>query len=236
MRGNTPAYNRLAAPGADPPSGAQAMPRFQLLPAEVRFYDWFEKAAGNMVEAARILNQLVAELGTRDEVARRVHQLTEAEHRGDFIVHEIFDLLHGTFITPFDRDQIREITTALDDVVDRIEAAGDVFLLYKIDHATPEAARLASIVLACAEQIDQAMPLLRDKGTLPGVRQRMIEINRLENEADAVLRAGLAALVERPDQLFDLIRWKEAYGLLEEATDRAEDVADVLNGIVLENA
>ena len=189
-----------------------------------------------MVEAARILNDLVAALGDRDEVGRRVHQLTEVEHRGDFIVHEIFDLLHGTFITPFDRDQIRQITTALDDVVDRIEAAGDVFLLYKIDHATPEAARLASIVLACAEQIDQAMPLLREKSTLPGVRQRMIEINRLENEADAVLRAGLAALVERPEQLFDLIRWKETYDLLEEATDRAEDVADVLNGIVLENA
>jgi uncharacterized protein Yka (UPF0111/DUF47 family) len=212
------------------------MPRFQILPAEVRFYDWFEKAAANMVEAARILNDLVGSLGDRDEVARRVSQLTEAEHRGDFIVHEIFDLLHGTFITPLDRDQIRDIVTSLDDVVDRIEAAGDVFLLYKIDHATNEAKRLASIVLACAEQIDQAMPLLREKSKLPGVRERMIEINRLENEADSVLRAGMAALVERPDQLFDLIRWKEAYGLLEEATDRAEAVADVLNGIVLENA
>jgi uncharacterized protein Yka (UPF0111/DUF47 family) len=212
------------------------VPRFQLLPAEVRFYDWFEKSAANMVEAARILIGLVGALENRDEVNRRVQQLTEAEHRGDFIVHEIFDLLHSTFITPLDRDQIAEIARSLDDVVDRIEAAGDVFLLYKIDHATPEATRLAQIVLACAEQIDQAMPMLREKNRLPGVRDRMIEVNRLENEADAVLRVGLAALVERPDQLFDLIRWKEVYSLLEEATDRAEDVADVLNGIVLENA
>ena len=209
---------------------------FQILPAEKRFYDWFEKAATNMVEAARLLREAVAAIGSRELLEQRVRAITEAEHRGDFIVHEIFDLLHGTFITPLDRDQIRAIATSLDDVVDRIEAAGDVFLLYKIDHATEEATRLASIVLACAEQIDQAMPLLRDKSSLPGVLQRMIEVNRLENEADAVLRAGLAALVERPEQLFDLIRWKEAYGLLEEATDRAEDVADVLNGIVLENA
>ena len=212
------------------------MPRFQLLPAEVRFYDWFEKSAANMVEAARILVALVGALENRDEVARRVEQLTEAEHRGDFIVHEVFDLLHSTFITPLDRDQIADIIRSLDDVVDRIEAAGDVFLLYKIDHATNEAKRLASIVLACAEQIDQAMPMLREKSRLPGVRERMIEVNRLENEADSVLRAGMAALIEKPDQLFDLIRWKEVYALLEEATDRAEDVADVLNGIVLENA
>ena len=212
------------------------MPRFQLLPAEVRFYDWFEKSAANMVEAARILVALVGVLENRDEVARRVTQLTEAEHRGDFIVHEVFDLLRSTFITPLDRDQIADIIRSLDDVVDRIEAAGDVFLLYKIDHGTPEATRLAQIILSCAEQIDQAMPMLREKSRLPGVRERMIEVNRLENEADAVLRTGLAALIERPDQLFDLIRWKEVYALLEEATDRAEDVADVLNGIVLENA
>jgi uncharacterized protein Yka (UPF0111/DUF47 family) len=212
------------------------MPRFQILPSEIRFYDWFEKSAANMVEAARILVALVGAIENRDEVTRRVQQLTEAEHRGDFIVHEIFDLLRATFITPLDRDQIASIARSLDDVVDRIEAAGDVFLLYKIDHATPEAIRLAQVILACAEQIDKAMPMLREKSRLPDVRERMIEVNRLENEADAVLRVGLAALIERPDQLFDLIRWKEAYSLLEEATDRAEDVADVLNGIVLENA
>ena len=212
------------------------MPRFQLLPAEVRFYDWFEKSAANMVEAARILLALVGKLDDRDEVTRRVQQLTEAEHRGDFIVHEIFDLLRATFITPLDRDQIADIARSLDDVVDRIEAAGDVFLLYKIDHATHEATRLAQIILACAEQIDQAMPMLREKSRLPGVRNRMIEINRLENEADSVLRAGIVRLVANPEKVFDLVRWKEVLGLLEEATDRAEDVADVLNGIVLENA
>jgi predicted phosphate transport protein (TIGR00153 family) len=209
---------------------------FQILPAETRFYDWFEKAAVNMVEAARLLKEAVGAIGNQELLEQRVRAITEVEHHGDFIVHEIFDLLRSTFITPLDRDQIQKIASAIDDVVDRIEAAGDVLLIYKIDKTRPEAVRLAEIVMACAEQINQAMPNLRDKGRLPRVRECMIEVNRLENEADAVLRSGLVHLVERPDEVFELIRWKEVFGLLEEATDRAEDVADVLNGIVVENA
>jgi uncharacterized protein len=209
---------------------------FQILPAEKRFYDWFEKAATNMVEAARLLKEAVAAIGNTEQLEHRVRAITEAEHHGDFIVHEIFDLLRSTFITPLERDQIQMIASAIDDVVDRIEAAGDVLLIYKIEQGRPEATRLAEIVMACAEQINEAMPNLREKSRLPHVRECMIEVNRLENEADAVQRAGLVRLVERPNEIFELIRWKEVFGLLEEATDRAEDVADVLNGIVFENA
>ena len=209
---------------------------FQILPAETRFYDWFEKAAENLVEAAGLLRETVQALARGEDLAPRIRRITEVEHRGDFIVHEIFDLLRSTFITPLEPDQIRQIASAIDDVVDRIEAAGDSLLIYKIDHCTPEAERLAEIVHSCAEQIHSALPLLREKKRLPEVRERMIEVNRLENEADGVLRAGLVRLVDQPEKVFDLIRWKEVLGLLEEATDRAEDVADVLNGIVLENA
>ena len=209
---------------------------FQILPAEPRFYDWFEKSAENMIEAAGLLREEVAALARGEDLTLHVQRITEAEHHGDFIVHEIFDLQRSTFITPLDRDQIQKIASAIDDVVDRIEAAGDALLVYKIDKARSEATRLAEIVMACAEQISQAMPNLREKSRLPRVRECMIEVNRLENEADAVLRAGLVRLVERPDEVFELIRWKEVFGLLEEATDRAEDVADVLNGIVFENA
>lgn len=209
---------------------------FQILPAETRFYDWFEKAAENLVATARLLREAVAAIGHGEQLEHKVKAITEAEHHGDFIVHEIFDLLRSTFITPLERDQIQAIASALDDVVDRIEAAGDALLIYKIEEVRPEAIRLAEIVMACADQINEAMPHLRSKQNLPRVRERMIEVNRLENEADAVLRAGLVRLVSRPDQVFELIRWKEVFGLLEEATDRAEDVADVLNGIVFENA
>ena len=209
---------------------------FQILPAETRFYDWFEKSAENLLDAARLLKVAIEALEKGDDLTMHVERITEAEHRGDFIVHEIFDLLRSTFITPMDPAEIRGIASALDDVVDRIEAAGDALLIYKIDHCTAEAKRLAEIVLGCAEQINAALPLLRDKKSLPTVRERMIEVNRLENEADGVLRAGIVRLVANPEKVFDLVRWKEVLGLLEEATDRAEDVADVLNGIVLTNA
>jgi uncharacterized protein Yka (UPF0111/DUF47 family) len=209
---------------------------FQILPAETRFYDWFDKAAENLLEAAKLLRETIGALERGEDLTPHVERITEAEHRGDFIVHEIFDLLRSSFITPLDPSEIRGIASAIDDVVDRIEAAGDALLIYKIDHCTPEAKRLADIVYECAEQIGGALPLLRDKKSLPGVRERMIEVNRLENEADGVLRAGIVRLVANPEKVFDLVRWKEVLGLLEEATDRSEDVADVLNGIVLTNA
>lgn len=208
------------------------MPRFQILPAEEGFYDWFEKATENLVRAAELLVDMLKNF---DNIQQRTQQLTEAEHKGDFIVHEIFDLLHKTFITPLDRPEIQSLATTLDDVLDYIESAADSMLLYKIEQPTPDAIRLGEIVLECARQINTAMPLLRHKRTISQVRQYMIEVNRLENEADRVTRSAMAKLLERPDQVFELIRWKEIYAQLEEATDRCEDVADVLNGVVLQN-
>lgn len=209
------------------------MPRFSFLPAEEGFYDWFEKGAANLVEAARLLNALLHDYSN---VQAKVARITEQEHHGDFIVHEIFDMLHRTFVPPLDRDTIQRLAAAVDDVVDNIEAAADLMLLYKVDKPTAQAQRLGEIILACAEQIDAAMPLLRSKKTIVEVRRHTIEINRLENEADQVTRAGVAELLERPNDLFNLIRWKEIYNALEDATDRCEDVADGLNAIVLETA
>jgi predicted phosphate transport protein (TIGR00153 family) len=209
------------------------MPRFSILPAEEGFYDWFEKGAANLVEAARLLCDLVHDY---TNVQAKVARVTEQEHHGDFIVHEIYDLLHRKSRPPLDRDTIQHLAAAVDDVVDNIEAAADLMLLYKIEKPTPQAARLSEIILACAEQVNAAMPLLRSKKMIPEVRRNTIEINRLENEADQVTRAGIAELLEHPDDLFNLIRWKEIYGTLEDATDRCEDVADGLNVVVLESA
>ncbi|HVC33057.1 MAG TPA: DUF47 family protein [Chloroflexota bacterium] len=209
------------------------MPRFSILPAEEGFYDWFEKGAANLVEAARLLCDLLHDY---TNVQAKVARITEQEHHGDFIVHEIYDMLHRTFIPPLDRETIQRLAAAVDDVVDNIEAAADLMLLYKVEQPTPQAARLGEIILACAEQIDVAMPLLRTKKTIPEVRRHTIEINRLENDADQVTRSGIAALLEHPNDLFNLVRWKEIYGTLEDATDRCEDVADGLNVVVLETA
>src|SRR5258708_306372 len=209
------------------------MPRVSILPAEESFYDWFEKGAANLVEAAILLEDLVKDYS---DVPTKVARITEQEHHGDFIVHEIYDALHRTFIPPLERETIRELAGAVDDVVDNIEAAADLLLLYEVEKPTASAIRVCEIIRACAEQINAAMPLLRVHRKVVGIRDYTIEINRLENVADSVTRAGIADLLTRRDDLFNLMRWKEIYDTLEDAADRCEDVADALNGIVLETA
>ena len=209
------------------------MSPFQILPAETKFFEWFDKAAANVLDAARLLHQLVTDYSN---VESRVAQITELEHRGDFIVHETMDLLSRTFITPLEGDEIRHLIGAMDDVVDYIEAGADALLLYKVEQPIPEAQQLAELLLQAAEQINQAVPLIADKKSLPSVKPYTVEINRLENEADRVLRAGLARLVEERTDWFELFRWKEILQLFEDATDHCEDVADVLGVVVQKNA
>lgn len=207
------------------------MPRFSILPIEESFFDWFEKGAANAVAAARLLDKLLRNF---TDVQTQVARITELEHYGDFVVHEVFDALHRTFVPPLDRETIRELAARIDDVVDNIEAAADLMLLYEVEHPSWQAIRLGEIILACAEQLNLAMPVLRHRRLIADVRTNTIEVNRLENEADGVTRSAIAELLKHKDELFNLMRWKEIYGALEEATDRCEDVADALNGIVLE--
>ena len=209
------------------------MARFQILPAETKFFEWFDKSADNVLEGARLLHQLLTDYTNVDS---RVAQITEVEHHGDFIVHETMDLLSRTFITPLEGDEIRALSSGLDDVVDAIEAAADALLLYKVEKPIPEAERLAGLVLQMAEQIAVAVPLLANKKRLAEVQKCTVEINRLENEADRVLRMALARLVEERGDWFELFRWKEILQIIEDATDRGEDVADVLGAVVQKNA
>ena len=209
------------------------MARFQILPAETKFFEWFDKSADNVLEGARLLHQLLTDYTNVDS---RVAQITEVEHHGDFIVHETMDLLSRTFITPLEGDEIRALSSGLDDVVDAIEAAADALLLYKVEKPIPEAEHLAGLVLRMAEQIAAAVPLLADKKRLVEVQKCTVEINRLENEADRVLRTALARLVEERGDWFELFRWKEILQIIEDATDRGEDVADVLGAVVQKNA
>lgn len=209
------------------------MSPFQILPAETKFYDWFEKAAQNMVAAATLLRTMLDE---GHDWPGRVAQMTELEHQGDFITHEIFDLLHKTFITPLDHDEIQALTTSMDDVIDVIHAAADALLLYRVERTRPEAKDLSNVILSATQEIAAAVADLRQKGTLTQMMPRIMEINRLENEADRIARAAISRLVEHRDDIFELIRWKEIYEQLEEATDRCEDVADVLRTVVIKYA
>ncbi|MDP8924589.1 MAG: DUF47 family protein [Chloroflexota bacterium] len=206
------------------------MAPFQILPAERGFFDWFEKGAVTARDAARLLCRLLEDY--RD-VAGRVLQITELEHQGDFIVHETLNLLSKTFITPLEGDEIRALASAIDDVTDWIEDSADSLILYDVKEPIPEVRQLADLLLQMTEQMVEAMPLLRDKRALSRIKPYTVEINRLENEADRVLRMGIARLVrQRGDDLFELMRWKEILGKLEQATDMCEDVADVLETVM----
>jgi uncharacterized protein len=209
------------------------MSPFQLLPAENKFYDWFDKAAQNLAAAAGLLCTMLAD---GHDWPSRVAQMTELEHQGDFITHEIFDLLHKTFITPLDPPEIQALASTLDDAVDFVHAAADALLLYRVEQPRPPARELAATIDAAANEIVTAVAFMREKRQLEQILPHVLEINRLENEADRIGRAALSELVDQRDDLFELIRWREIYQQLEDANDRCEDVADVLRTVVLKYA
>jgi predicted phosphate transport protein (TIGR00153 family) len=209
------------------------MSPFQILPAERGFYDWFEKGAVTARDAARELSSLLADY--RDAEGR-VLQITELEHQGDFIVHEALNLLSRTFITPLEGDEIRALVSAIDDVTDWIEDAADALILYDVKTPIPEVQRMAELLVLSTEQMVEAMPMLRDKKNFPRIKAYTVEINRLENEADRVLRSGLTRLVRERDDWFEFMRWKEILEKIEEATDKCEDAADILEAVAVQNA
>lgn len=209
------------------------MARFQILPAEMKFYDWFEKASANLLEAAHLLRDMMENYEQR---AAKVDALTEVEHKGDFIVHEIRDLLRKTLITPLDQDETQALANSLDDAVDIIEQAAIQMIIYQVEQPTEEARALSALIVQCAETIHTAMPLLRDKHKFPQIQPHVIEVNRLEREADVVYRRALENLVaDSRNDWFEFTRWKDIYEKLEDATDYCEDVAQVLEAVVLKN-
>jgi hypothetical protein len=209
------------------------MARFQLLPAETRFYDWFEKGSANLLETAKLLQDL---LDNYERTEAKFQTITDAERKGDFIVHEVHDLLIKTLITPLDQEDTRALSQAIDDVVDSIEELASLLLLYKVEQPTAEARQLGALIVACAEHIHEAMPLLRDKKTFPALQTHISELNRLEREADIVGRTALEKLVANSrHDWFEFMRWKEIYELLELTVNQCEDIADVFKTVVVKN-
>jgi predicted phosphate transport protein (TIGR00153 family) len=208
------------------------MVRFAFLPAETKFYEWFEKAADNLLEAAQQLQEL---FDRYDDVENRVARITEMEHRGDFIVHEVMHLLMNTLIVPLDGEDIERLISSLDDAVDKIEATAVRMLIFRIEAPTEKARQLARLIRSGAQELQAAMPNLRDKKNFRLVNEHIKEINTIENNGDRTLREALIEIVNNKDDLFNLIRWKEIYEMLEEATDRMEDVADVLQRVIIKN-
>lgn len=202
----------------------------RLIPREVKFFSMFAEMSANLIEGARLLRAI---LGDFQNVEVRVQQLKEIEHRGDEITHAILTKVNQTFITPFDREDIHRLASTMDDVLDFLNAAGERLVMYKITSAPSAAGDLADLVIRQSEQIAKAVSLLEKHNH---VMDYCVEINRLENEADRVAREALARLFESEKDPIALIKIKELYEVLERASDKAEDVANVLESVVLKSA
>ena len=200
----------------------------------MEFYDMFEQATANLVTAAE---KLVDLFDNYEDVEVKAKELKNLEHRGDVITHEIIGRVHRSFVTPIDREDITLLAHSMDDVMDFIEAAGRTAYLYNIAQPTERARELARIVLKMARKLSEVISRLRRREQFPWILKQCVEINTLENEADDVQHTALAELFEvcRLDAC-EVIKWREIYEHLENATDRGEDVANVLEGIVLKHA
>jgi len=204
--------------------------RLPLIPRDNRFFDLFVEDAANVVAAARVLEQFMRNYGERERLAS---QLRDAEHAGDQMSHNIGRQLERTFVTPFDREDIHALISRLDDVVDLIEEVADTFILYGIEAPTELAIQQTEIIVLQCEQVAEALANLR---SFRGLERYWIEIHRLENEGDRIVRRGIAELFTNGDDAMNVIKWKDVYSLLEEAIDASEDVANVIERIVVKHA
>jgi predicted phosphate transport protein (TIGR00153 family) len=204
----------------------------RIIPRDAKFFDMFADMANNLTEGARVLMNILKDYDL-EGVAAEVRRIKDIEHRGDEMTHNLMKKLNQTFITPFDREDIHKLASSIDDVLDLINAAGERMVLYKIENPPPPAAQLASLIVRQSEELAKAVSLLEKHDH---VLDHCVEINRLENEADQISRAAIANLFEHEKDPITLIKFKELYEVLETATDKAEDAANVLEAVVLKSA
>ena len=205
----------------------------RFMPQEGRFYEFFNEHADTIVEGSRELAELMAKF---DNLERRAYSLETIEKKADRITHQTIELLHKTFITPLDRDAIHTLITTMDDILDLIEDVAHSIFLYDIKAVTPEAQKLAAICVTCSEKVQAAVKLLPKTENAAEVLVLCEEIDKLESEADHVMRAAMAKLFREEPNVLNIIKMKEIYELLETVTDKCEDVANILEGIIVENA
>ena len=205
----------------------------RLMPHEGRFFDHFKDLAELIVQGSRELQALMT---TFDDVERRRFNIETIEKKGDKVTHATVELLHRTFITPLDRNDIHQLVTNMDDILDLIEDSAQSISMYDVRTVTPDAARLAEICVGCAEKVRAAVELLPNMQNARKILEVCGDIDKLESEADHVMRTAMAKLFRDEPDVRQLIKLRTVYELLEEMTDRCEDVANIIEGIVLENA
>jgi predicted phosphate transport protein (TIGR00153 family) len=201
----------------------------RLIPRETKFFRMFADVSQNVTEGARLLQDI---LKNPRDLGSRLDQLQEIEHRGDELTHAIITTLNQTFITPFDREDIHRLTSSLDDVLDYVNSAGMRLRLYRIDSPPPVAAELAGYIVQQSDELAKGVSLLEQNQR---VLEHCVEVHRLENEADRVSRNAIADLFDHEKDPIRLIKMKELYEVLETATDKAEDAANVLEAVALKS-
>ena len=205
------------------------MARFRLIPREEKFYDDFKLMADQLRQGARLLESMFA---VDPPLAEKAHEIKEVEHQCDFLTHEIIQRLNKTFVTPIDREDIHELAKTLDDVMDAIDNAAALIPLYRIDHIRAGARELTQVIIQQTDEIRAAVEALEQR---KGVLAHAIEINRLENEADRIHKQAIGQLFDEEKDPIAVIKWKEIYDILEEATDACEDVANLLENVVVKH-
>ncbi len=204
--------------------------RFSLLPREETFYADFIAMADQLKVGALLLEQMFA---TDPPIADKAHEIKEVEHKCDFLTHAIIQRLNKTFVTPMDREDIHSLARTLDDVMDAIDNAASLVPLYKIDRVRPGARELAKVISSSADEVRRAVIALERRD---GVMACAVEINRLENEDDRIHQKAVGQLFDEERDPIVVMKWKEIFELLEEATDRCEDVANLLENVVVKHS
>ena len=205
----------------------------RFLPKETSFFDFFEQHAALTVEGTKEFLSLVTTGANIETKAKRV---SDIEHETDVITHRCVEALHKTFITPIDRDNIHRLITRIDDVMDFVEAAAERIALYELTVMTADVRDLADVLVRAAQQVELAIKGLRNLKDPQSILKQCIDINRLENESDQILRRAVAKLFKEEKDPIMVIKWKEVYENLENAADRCEDVANIIEGVILEHS
>ena len=208
----------------------------RLMPREGRFFSLFDNHAKLIVDGALALVDVLRDYEVAKDRAAGIKLIEDAEHAADRITHETVQLLHTTFITPFDRDDIHRLISRMDDVLDLIQDTAETLVLYDIQKVTSEATQLAELVLRCAERVQAAVKLLVSMADAKAMLEICQEIDRLESEADKVMRGAVSQLFRNETDTRQLIKLKAVYEALESATDKCQDVANVIESVVLENS
>ena len=207
----------------------------RLMPFEGRFFDLFNQHATLVVKGGIALADLLQSYSDAAKRHARIEQIGELEHAADRVTRETVALLHKTFVTPFDRDDIHRLISRMDDILDLIQDAAESLMLYDIQEVAPEACHLADLVKICCERVQAATALMSSMENAAQILMICQEIDGLESDADRVMRAAISKLFRDGTDVRQVIKLQAVYELLETATDKCQDVANVIEGVVLEN-